>query len=184
LNYTNIAHEEIQDRRNQKIVEEIKTLHDYVPFYFAPRSPMLYCNHKQNIPNAKPQEEIIYFVANAEKIASHSLEFLFYDQHPVTATAKQYNNLDDLKKINWELFFEQPQIGGYCKYWQDNINEPRYVKRKAIRQAEFLIHQQISIDYIDLIAVQNKTTLKNVEEILRSYNIRNIKLEIKSEWYY
>lgn len=42
--YTNIAHDHIQDRRSHTFVPLAPggTLHDYVPFYFAPRSPMLY----------------------------------------------------------------------------------------------------------------------------------------------
>lgn len=42
--YVNIAHGHIQDRRARKTVPcgPGGTLCDYVPFYFAPRSPMLY----------------------------------------------------------------------------------------------------------------------------------------------
>lgn len=41
--YTNIAHQNIQDRRAETPVPcgPGETLHDYVPFYFAPHSPML-----------------------------------------------------------------------------------------------------------------------------------------------
>ena len=44
IEYSNIAHGGIQDRRSETIVPcgPGGCLHDYVPFYFAPRSPMLY----------------------------------------------------------------------------------------------------------------------------------------------
>jgi hypothetical protein len=44
LNYVNIAHQTIQDRRATTRVSlpPHGVLHDYVPFYFAPRSPMMY----------------------------------------------------------------------------------------------------------------------------------------------
>ena len=50
-NYTNIAYESIQDRRSIKSVPcgVGGSLHDYVPFYFAPRSPMLYTIHRGNL---------------------------------------------------------------------------------------------------------------------------------------
>lgn len=42
-----IAHQHIKERRKQRIVPCAAggTLADYVPFYFAPRSPMLYAIH-------------------------------------------------------------------------------------------------------------------------------------------
>lgn len=44
VEYENIAHTNIQGRRVNKTVPlpPYGNLHDYVPFYFAPRSPMLY----------------------------------------------------------------------------------------------------------------------------------------------
>lgn len=44
INYLDIAHERIQDRRARTSVPcgAGGVLHDYVPFYFAPRSPMLF----------------------------------------------------------------------------------------------------------------------------------------------
>ncbi len=43
INYTNIAYENIQYRRARIRVPcgAGGVMHDYVPFYFAPRSPML-----------------------------------------------------------------------------------------------------------------------------------------------
>lgn len=43
----NIAYQSIQDRRASTFVHcgPGGVLHDYVPFYFAPRSPMLYALH-------------------------------------------------------------------------------------------------------------------------------------------
>ena len=72
--YESIAQIDIQDKRSRAIVPHppYGSLHEYVPFYFAPRSPMLLKNKTDSqpdrknqpdcLPNAKPQEEIIYFV--------------------------------------------------------------------------------------------------------------------------
>jgi hypothetical protein len=51
IDYQNIAYERIQDRRADTIVPcgPGGNLHDYVPFYFAPRSPMLYTIEKRNV---------------------------------------------------------------------------------------------------------------------------------------
>jgi hypothetical protein len=49
--YPNIAYENIQDRRATTYVPCGRggVLHDYVPFYFAPRSPMLYTINRGNV---------------------------------------------------------------------------------------------------------------------------------------
>ncbi|GET40176.1 DarT ssDNA thymidine ADP-ribosyltransferase family protein [Microseira wollei] len=51
IDYRDIAHDRIQDRRARKPVpcSARGTLYDDVPFYFAPRSPMLYAIHKRNV---------------------------------------------------------------------------------------------------------------------------------------
>lgn len=49
--FENIAHSSIQNRRELKRIPVFPNgnLHDYVPFYFAPKSPMLYSIHKGNV---------------------------------------------------------------------------------------------------------------------------------------
>jgi hypothetical protein len=68
VNYCNIAHKNIQDRRSQTPVTcgPGGFIHDYVPFYFAPRSPMLYAIHMGNVDGCTAgQKDIVYLVANA-----------------------------------------------------------------------------------------------------------------------
>lgn len=51
VSYKNIAHASIQDRRLTTSVPlpPKGNLHDYVPFYFAPKSPMLYAIYKGRV---------------------------------------------------------------------------------------------------------------------------------------
>jgi hypothetical protein len=63
MNHRNIAYEGIQERRAGITVPITPdgTLHDYVPFYFAPRSPMLYAIKFGRITGYNGcQEDIIY----------------------------------------------------------------------------------------------------------------------------
>lgn len=121
---TSIASEEVQARRAKRIIPVMPggTLHDYVPLYFAPRAPMLYCNHKGSIENAQPQEKIIHLIFYAQEIAAnHSI--VFFDRHAVLGMAEAFNDLDDLEKIDWHVFFETPLVGGFSKYWQDRYDD-------------------------------------------------------------
>lgn len=185
--HCSIASEEVQDRRAriQVPVPPGGSLHDYVPFYFAPRSPMLYCNHRGSIANAKPQGEIIYLVTTAQKIAASGRPFVFYDRHAVVGYAQAYNRLEDLKEIDWRVFFEPPLDGDYARYWQDrtDLQHPHWMSRKEVRQAEFLVHQSLPLSCIRLIGTYNQRTKAAVEDLLKLHG-STCTVETRSDWYF
>ena len=95
-----IAHDHIKERRARR---EVKAgpggmLADYVPFYFAPRSPMLYVNHKKRIPtNPEGQEPILYLVSSTELVVENDLPFVFTNGH---ADMQLIDFFDDLQSLN------------------------------------------------------------------------------------
>lgn len=117
--HASIAYEHIQDRRSQKIVPIAPSgsLHDYVPFHFAPRSPMLLAIHGGNVLNCPyRQEDIVHLVSTAEDVAAAGLPFVFSNYHAVLDFAEFFAQLASLDRIDWPLFFESPKQGGYCQY--------------------------------------------------------------------
>ena len=67
--YTSIAHQNIQDRRayTQVPCGPRGWLHDYVPFYFGVRSPMLFTISRGNVEGYdRDQEDVIYLVSTAQ----------------------------------------------------------------------------------------------------------------------
>ena len=183
---TSIASEEVQSRREKMLVSKPPggVLHDYVPFYFAPRAPMLYCNHMGSIPNACDQKDIIYLVTTAQKLATET-DFVFYDRHAVLGYAECFNQLDDLSKIDWRIFFENPHVGGYAKYWQDkqDNNHPHWGSRREIRQAEFLVHEELDFSLIKGIAVNNQSVEARVIDALQDTEYDH-KVIVKPVWYF
>lgn len=183
-----IANEEIQEKRNRKqvMLPPGGVIHDYVPFYFAPRSPMLYVNHNGYISNAKPQRDIIHLVTTAQIIAEACLPFVFYDRHAMKAVAQAYNHLQHLDKIDWELFFEPPPGGGkYATHWAERHDErnPKWTGRKEIRQAEFLVHHQLPWEHIRGIGVIDEAKKTQVTNILHHFGY-GTKIKVKRDWYY
>jgi len=136
IEYLNIAHRHIQDRRGMTHVpcSAGGTLHDYVPFYFAPRSPMLYAIHKNNVDQySDGQTTILHLVSSAEAVEAAGLSFVFTNRHSVLYDTKfcdEFKNLYLDNGIDWEIM--------EAKYWADT-QEDR--DRKSRRQAEFLVHQ-------------------------------------------
>lgn len=175
VSYYNIAHATIQDRRGQTTVPcgPGGHLHDYVPFYFAPRSPILYAIYRGLVEGCTAgQSEIIYLVSSAERVASSGLGFVFTDGHGIMVLSDFYERLDDLDAIDWDVM--------RAKYWRDTDDDP---DRKRRRQAEFLVYQIFPWDMVDGIAVMNKNAKNQVQEkVANAANRPPIKLQ--PDWYY
>jgi len=158
-NYTNIAYENIQDRRARIRVPcgAGGVLHDYVPFYFAPRSPMLYTINQGNVPNyTQGQAALIHLVSDVEDIDARGLDFVFTDGHAVMQFTDFFDDLDYLGAIDWDVM--------ESRYWSDT-NEDNDRKRR--RQAEFLVRNFFPWELITEIGVINYTIQSQVENILQ-----------------
>ena len=176
IKYLDIAHENIQNRRASTPVpcSAGGVLHDYVPFYFAPRSPMLYAIHKGGVAGYQAgQNSVIYLVADVEIIADMGLDFAFTDGHAVMGYAGFYHELEALEDaIDWELM--------KSKYWFDTPEDPN---RKFRRQAEFLVHQFCPGNAIIEIGVINQNIQAQVCQLLRTFNTDRL-VKIEPQWYY
>lgn len=176
LRYTDIAHERIQDRRARTLVPCANrgTLHDYVPFYFAPRSPMLYTIHRGNVEGYQQgQTLVIYLVAEAEMIAAANLSFTFTDGHAIMAYSEFYEDLQDLEQgIDWKLM--------NSRYWFDTEDDP---DRKRRRQAEFLIYGSCPWTQIREIGVINLSIRTQVQQRLQNCR-HQPPVRVYPNWYY
>lgn len=176
LKYRNIAYEEIQERRHQTPVPfpPYGSLHDYIPFHFAPRSPMLYAINKGYVDNYHDgQDRIIYIVVKFSEIANAGLSFVFTDGHPIVAFSEFFNDVNLLsQRIDWDLM--------EARYWSDTDDDP---DRKRRRQAEFLVFQQVPLNLIAGFAVYGRHIKVEVENIAETYKLSAL-CKVKREWYY
>ncbi|MRX56730.1 DUF4433 domain-containing protein [Bacillus idriensis] len=174
--YTNIAHNSIQDLRATTVVpvDPFGTLHEYVPFYFAPRSPMLYTIHRGNVTGySDGQKPIVYLVTTIEEIEKQSIPFCFTDGHGIMYFTNYYKELTFLNQIDWEVM--------KMKYWSDT---PEDNDRKRRRQAEFLIHSFLPLNSIKAICVINNSIKDDINKLLEIHNVTNIPVLVKDDWYY
>lgn len=112
---------------------------DYVPFYFTPRSIMLYNIVTGYYAPLVPQlsrEEIIVLRSKIA-ILGQSKRFFFTDGQANTVYSKHYTDLKDLDKIDWESI----QQSNFQKSDSDTDRPRRY-------QAEFLVHSHLPIESI------------------------------------
>jgi hypothetical protein len=186
LQFANIAYQGAQGKRATKLVAKPPggVIHDYVPFYFAPRSPMLMAINGGRVENCLyRQADIAHLVTTVDAIVDEGLPYIFYDYNATLDIATCYSDLADIDKIDWKLFFEDPRMDGYCKYWNSRMDEPRYILRMETRQAEFLVHKNVPLSLVDCVGVHNATKAAEVQKIFDDAHI-GIPVEAKADWYY
>jgi hypothetical protein len=188
LQYQNIAHAGAQGTRSSKAVIDPPggLIHDFVPFYFAPRSPMLSAIHNRKVLNCiYDQTDIIYFETTIESAHQNGLtDFVFYDRNATKAYSQAFTDLKQLKdQVDWQTMTESPALDGFCKYFFDKHNEPRYIDRMEKRQAEFLIKGQVPLNWITRIGVINQARAEEVIAILTQYKV-NLTVDVMTDWYF
>lgn len=173
--YQSIAHQNIQQRRHSTQVTcgLGGTIHDYVPWYFAPRSPMLYANHKGSVPsNPNGQSVIIYLRTTVEAVVRANLPYVFTDGHAIMFNSNFYANLAQLSQIDWPLM--------QSKYWHSIDSDPDRPRR---RQAEFLVHDFAPWTLVQEIAVFDQARLAAVQTCLQGVAHHPI-VSRKPSWYF
>ena len=184
--YQNIAHGGAQGVRAAKHLPNPPggAVHDFVPFYFAPRSPMLSAIHAGKVTScAVPQQDIVHFQTTAERVTAHGEPFVFYDRNATLAYSKPYTNLAQLDAVAWDLLTEQPRLDGFCKYFQNRHQEERYVDRMERRMAEFLVRDRVPLNQFIRIGVCTPAKVDQVQAILDTAGVP-LKVEMKTDWYF
>jgi hypothetical protein len=147
---------------------------DYVPFYFGPRSPMLYVIHKGSVPTyTEGQEPLIYLVSTVEAIAATGAACLFSDGNCASAITQVYSDLALLDTaVDWVVM--------RARMWNDTADDP---DRKRRRMAEFLVHKQVPISCLTEITVRSAIIEQKVEVILGAHSV-SLPVRVLPDWYY
>ena len=141
--FCNIGELGIKDVRKNKCVQtsENGAISEYVPFYFAGRSPMLY----RVSDGGKKQEDFVYIISFVSMILKSSAKFAFTDGHPTVAFSRFYNDINDIERVDFDVM--------KLIHWRDTA-EDLDIKRR--RQAEFLVKEFFSLELCRGFAVINE----------------------------
>ena len=168
----------IKQRRLHKALDSYPDLHvgDCVPFYFCPRSVMLYLIHCRNTELAYQggQEPIIHLQADFNQVIAWAnsqnppVRWAFTGSNAGSNYFEDFNDLNLLNnKINWSAV--------NANYWQDqNIKEGK--------QAEFLLENQFPWHLIEHIGV-HPSHYTQVVNALQGQQHRP-PVTIEHTWYY
>jgi hypothetical protein len=177
LTYRTIHDTEVQAKRHLHpiAVGPGGTVHDYVPFYFGPRSPMLLRLHTGRVAGyTQRQDPLVYLLSSVQMVAGADCQFIFSDGHGLANYTSWYANIADLGNVDWTTV--------YANRWNDTVDD---MDRQRRKQAEFLIYQCCSWTLIDSIAVVNSSIQSEVEAVMARHapSLRRPAV-IKPQWYY
>jgi hypothetical protein len=147
----------------------------FVPFYFAPRSIMLYLIYRANHPDLEyrgGQEPIVHLEADmheAVKWSETNRRRWAFSLSNAGAFYTQFRaRLDDLREVNWDAVYAND-------FRSDDIKEGK--------QAEFLVEQSFPWHLVERIGVHSRGIVSKVTEVMH-HAAHRPRIEIKQEWYY
>lgn len=156
ISHTSIAAKSIQERRAGMVVPTGPggVVHDYVPFYFCSRSPMLL-----SVVNAKnvDQLHLLYLGVSIDVLCSADAVFTNASANTIMPPVF-YSDPSDLNNLDWANIDS--------KKWGSPSDEVRHA-----RMAEALIHTRLEVSEIEHIIVWNKMVKEKVEEIYEEADI-------------
>lgn len=177
-NYTEIGDVSlINYRKDRKAItnkgEEV-VLGDYIPFYFAIRTPMLYVIQKgYNQAKQIQPEDIVYIVVGLSSIVKdESLSYLFSDGHASNNLSVIYDKSDIVnlsQKLDWDAIKK--------KYW---AGEDVDVDLKRRKEAEFLVMGDIDVRHIKGFVCYCETTMDK----LKALGVPEEKIVVRENFYF
>lgn len=148
---------------------------DYVPFYYCPRSIMLYVIHRANLPGLTyrgGQGPIIHLEADLHEVIAwadqNGTRWAFSLSNAGAAYAEFRKRADQLDQINWRAVAS---------------TDFRSVDVKEGKQAEFLVRQFFPWDLVRRIGVRSPDIKQQVDAVLQNTEHRP-SVEIRTNWYY
>ncbi|WP_345231387.1 DarT ssDNA thymidine ADP-ribosyltransferase family protein [Olivibacter ginsenosidimutans] len=139
LTKADISDERVNRRRDR--------VHNFVPFYFNPKNPMLYKRKSM-------QSEIIILCVDRNLLQT---DLKFTDGNAASSSTKFYSNIKDLEKLDWSIINSD--------YWSD------FIDGKRIRCSEILIPNEVKTDSIKKIFCFNSKTEDYVKNKVGSFEI-------------
>ncbi|MGH9799304.1 MAG: type II toxin-antitoxin system toxin DNA ADP-ribosyl transferase DarT [Blastocatellia bacterium] len=147
----------------------------YVPFYFCPRSIMLYILHQGNHPDLDyrgGQQPIVHLQADlratVEWAAQNTVRWAFSTTNAGARYASFYDSLDRLHEVNWAAVA---------------VTDFRNAEVKDGKQAEFLVCDWFPWELVEKVGVFNQNVADDVLNVLTATEHAPV-VSIERSWYY
>ena len=176
--YTVIGMSTIKRRR----LEEIEVgchpgtrVGQYVPFYFCPRSIMLYILYRGNHPELTyrgGQRPIVHLQADLHEAVQWARDnrrrWAITDRNAGNRLAEFFDTLDDLDKVDWQAVA---------------TTDFRDLEVKEGKQAEFLMYGEFPWELVERVGVIDSRMKTRAEQTIRSCRHKPV-VKVEPGWYY
>jgi len=169
-NPTVIGYNHIKERRLTQITVPCcndRFVGEFVPFYFCPRSPMLFTINQGN--TGRPpgcQKTIIHLVSNVSLAVALGQDWAISDGNAGAFHTSFEADLRALEDLNW------PAIR--ARNWQGKTHE---------KSAEFLVADFFPWNCIQQIGCHNSQVAQEVKDLIQNHN-HQPSVDVQQAWYY
>ena len=149
------------------------TLSDYIPFYFTPKSPMMYniVTGWAGIPQ-RSSSDIAIMVSSLRDLAGSGIMALYTDRHAYLMTARFFSSLDHLDAISWGPLQRHD--------FKRDVDDP---EKKEKYQAEALVHRHLPIERLSEIACYSDEGREFLEESRDKLGLE-LTITVRRRWYF
>jgi hypothetical protein len=141
---------------------------EFVPFYYCPRSPMLFTVNNGNTGRpAGCQTDIVHLVSSVAAALKLNRPWAISDVNAAAGYAIFSNDLGALETLNWNAI--------EARQWRDKM---------SAKQAEFLVLDRFEWSSIAVIGCQNAQTAAKVSATLKQLPGPHPQVVVENSWYY
>lgn len=171
--FVTVGNQSIIERREAMSVPIVPggSLSDYVPFYFTPKSPMMFNIHTGNRVQQRKPAEIVIFVSSLPLLAAQGVPFVFTDRHAVTNPLFS-SDLADLGRLPWSDLQNA-----------DFRRDPENPGKFECYQAEALVHRHLPVEALQGVACYNDDVREAVQNTIVQAGA-SVKAVTRRGWYF
>lgn len=154
--YVSIGDKQVIKVRGEREIKGYR-ISEFVPFYFGPRSPMLYViQHGYNGVAKIDAENIVYCVVRLDDLVRDSIDCVFTDGHALSNLTTIYTK-DKLPLID--------SLVNYDDVYSSQWNSETDMDLKRRKEAELLIKNDLPAQYIRGFVVYNERAKQRMESL-------------------
>ena len=147
---------------------------DYVPFYFAPRSPMLYKIAVGGVPHYQDgQDPLVYLRSTIRDVLDCGRPWVFSNGNCGAHLTEYFDDLSRLDtEVDWPL--------QAATMWNSTADDPTRATRRA---TEFLVHRWMPWTHVRDLTVRTRAMANLVGGMLTQAG-QSRPITVRPEWYY
>lgn len=172
-----IGNREIKRQRLQRVVPLAPggVVADYVPFYWAPRSPMMYAIHRGNVPTYSGRcDRLVYLVTSLERVCRDGHSVVGTDRNAVLAVTRFESEPQRIAaQVDWPLM--------RASYWASTPDDP---ERRERRMAELLVHRRVPWTLFGQVITKSGSVAAEVRAVLGRIGDVGTLVDVRPDLYF